>query len=179
VPQEPSAANPSSNRLLARLTGDDMGLIGPHLEPVNLPIRYKMEVRNRRIDYAYFPESGFASVVATGHGDKSIEVALIGREGMTGLAVLMGTDRTPNDTFIQLAGHGLRIRIENLRRVMERSPGLHRRFLHYGIGPQGSREDRERRLWRARSRIPPAIRVAAKRTSEGFRSKSASQSKHG
>ncbi len=132
MPQEPSAANPSSNRLLARLTGDDMGLIGPHLEPVNLPIRYKMEVRNRRIDYAYFPESGFASVVATGHGDKSIEVALIGREGMTGLAVLMGTDRTPNDTFIQLAGHGLRIRIENLRRVMERSPGLHRRFLRYG-----------------------------------------------
>src|SRR5258707_8756527 len=51
---------------------------------------------------------------------------------MTGLAVLMGTDRTPNDTFIQLAGHGLRIRIEGLRRVMERSPSLHRRLLRYG-----------------------------------------------
>jgi CRP-like cAMP-binding protein len=65
-----------------------------------------LEIRNRRIEYVYFLESGFASVVANGSKDRSIEVGLIGREGMTGLAVLMGTDRTPYDTFMQLGGRG-------------------------------------------------------------------------
>jgi hypothetical protein len=65
-----------------------------------------LEIRNRRIEHAYFLESGFASVVASGSKDRSIEIGLIGGEGMTGLAVLMGTDRTPYDTFVQLDGEG-------------------------------------------------------------------------
>jgi CRP-like cAMP-binding protein len=127
-----SSANPTSNCLLARLSLEDMKLVRPYLEAISLPLRQKLEVRNRRIDHVYFPESGFASVVATGHGDSSIEVALIGREGMTGLAVLMGTDRSPNDTFIQYAGAGLRIPVGNFHRAIERSPSLHKLLLRYG-----------------------------------------------
>jgi CRP-like cAMP-binding protein len=51
---------------------------------------------------------------------------------MTGLAVLMGTDRTPNDIFMQLGGTGFRITAENLRQAMDRSPRLHRQLLRYG-----------------------------------------------
>jgi hypothetical protein len=48
-----------------------------------------LEARNKRIDYVYFIEAGFA-VVANGSGKPSIEVGIIGREGMTGLAIVMG-----------------------------------------------------------------------------------------
>ena len=60
------------------------------LEAVDLPLRRRLETRNRRIEHVYFPDSGFASVVANGAGDRQIEVGLIGREGMTGMAIMMG-----------------------------------------------------------------------------------------
>ena len=120
------------NRLLKRLARDDFALLAPHLETVDLPLRQKLEVRNRRIEHVYFPRSGFASVVINGNNGNSIEVALIGREGMTGLAVLMGTDRAPYDIFIQFAGEGFRIAVDNLRRVITKNPRLHNVFLRYG-----------------------------------------------
>jgi CRP-like cAMP-binding protein len=128
MPEEPRA---SPNRLLARLSPDEVGLLGPHLEAVDLPVRQQLENRNKPIEHVYFVEHGFASVVANGTG-RSIEVGLIGREGMTGLAVVLGTDRTPHDTFIQAAGDGQRISAAKLRSAMEQSPTLHRSFLRYG-----------------------------------------------
>ena len=68
-----------------------------------------LERRNRRIDYIYFIESGIASVVVNGAGERSVEVGLIGREGMTGLAVVMAADTTPHETYMQLGGAGQRI----------------------------------------------------------------------
>ena len=78
----------SANRLLSRLPPEEFGLLQPHLEAVNLPVHRHLEDRNKAIDYVYFIEHGFASVVANGTG-RAIEVGLIGREGMTGLAVVM------------------------------------------------------------------------------------------
>jgi hypothetical protein len=59
-------------------------LLEPHLERVDLPLRKQSEGRNKRIDHAYFLEDGIASVVANGTNDTSIEVGLIGSEGLTG-----------------------------------------------------------------------------------------------
>jgi CRP-like cAMP-binding protein len=126
-----SASTEPHNRLLKRLTRDDFALMAPHLETVDLPLRHKLEVRNRRIEHVYFPRGGFASVVINGNNGNSIEVALIGREGMTGLAVLMGTDRAPYDIFIQFAGSGFRMTADSLRRVIARNPRLHNVLLRY------------------------------------------------
>jgi CRP-like cAMP-binding protein len=97
-----------------------------------MPLRKPLEARRKVIEHVYFLESGFASVVAKGSGGGSIEVGLIGREGMTGLAVVMGTDRTPQDTFIQGAGKGWRIATAMLRQAIEQSRSLHQTFLLYG-----------------------------------------------
>jgi CRP-like cAMP-binding protein len=119
------------NHLLSYLQSMDFALLEPHLEPVDLPLRKQLEDRNRRIEHVYFLADGLASVVAKGANDNSIEVGLIGFEGMTGLAVLMGADRAPHDTFMQVAGAGHRIPSDALRQAMERSPELHRRFLRF------------------------------------------------
>lgn len=128
----PQNRQSTSNCILSRLSPADFGLLEPHLEMVDLPLRKKLEAGNKRIDQIYFIESGFASVVANGSGHRSIEVGLIGREGMTGLTVIMGTDRTPNETFIQLAGRGQRITAAKLRDGLQQSATLHRSLLHYG-----------------------------------------------
>jgi CRP-like cAMP-binding protein len=120
-----------SNRILSRLPRADFALLEPHLDAIDLPVKKALETRKRRIDHVYFMESGFASVVANGRDKPSIEVGIIGREGMTGLAVILGNDRAMHDTYIQVAGSALRISANNLREADARSPTLHRAMLRY------------------------------------------------
>lgn len=122
----------TGNRLLSRLTQAGRDLLEPHLEPVDLPVHHHLEVAGRSIKNVYFVDSGIASVVANSN-HQSIEVGLIGREGMTGLAVLMGIDRTPQDTFMQVAGNGHSIPTNELRTLFEQNANLHRVFLRYGF----------------------------------------------
>ena len=121
----------SSNRILSRLSRQDFALLEPHLEPVDLPVRKPLEARRKRIEQVYFIESGFASVVANGTSKPSIEVGIIGREGMTGLAIVLGSDRAQHATYIQAAGKGLRISAARLREADERSNTLHRAILRF------------------------------------------------
>jgi CRP-like cAMP-binding protein len=121
----------SPNRILARLARADLDLLAPHLEPVDLPLRRPLEAANKRIDHVHFIEAGFASVVANGTTKPSIEIGLIGREGMTGLAVVLGNDRAHHATYMQAAGHGQRMRVAALRDVIERSVTAHRPMLRY------------------------------------------------
>jgi len=113
----------SLNKLLASLSTSDLILLEPHLEPVNLGLRKHLEKPNRRIDAVYFPESGFASVVAIQRNEQ-VEVGLIGREGMTGLPIVLGNHRSPHATYIQAAGKGKCIRSAELRKAMRTSQSL-------------------------------------------------------
>jgi CRP-like cAMP-binding protein len=122
----------TSNRILSRLSPADFALLESRLTAVELPLRKQLEIPQKPITYVYFIESGFASVVANGNNKQSIEVGLIGREGMTGLAVIMGTDRTHHETFMQCAGRGWRISAQNVRDAMEKSTALRNRLLQYG-----------------------------------------------
>ena len=122
----------TGNHLLACLPKEDFSALQPHLTRVELPLRKMLEPRNRRIEHVYFPEQGFVSVVANGSRHGGVEVGIIGREGATGLAVIMGTDRSPHETYVQLAGRGLRMPAQGLRQAMEERPALRRALLHYG-----------------------------------------------
>jgi CRP-like cAMP-binding protein len=107
----------------------DFALLKPDLVHVDLPVPTQLETANRRIDAVYFMESGFASVVADGPGRRSIEVGIIGREGMTGLSVVLGHDRAPHETYVQVAGTGHRLSAAKLRAAIDHSAGLHRSLL--------------------------------------------------
>jgi CRP-like cAMP-binding protein len=119
------------NKILSALTDDDLGLLTPYLKPVDLPLRKRLETARRVIEEIYFPDSGFVSVVADGAPDQHVEVGMIGREGMTGLAVVLGGDQTPNETFVQNAGAGQRISAANLRKAMRKSSTLQPLLLLY------------------------------------------------
>ena len=121
----------NSNRILSRLSAEDLALLKPHLTAVDLPVRKQLEIPRKVIEHVYFPESGIVSVVANGDNKRSIEVGLVGRDGMTGLAIVMGTDRTPHHSYVQMAGRGYRITASDLRESIRKSTTLHQRFLHY------------------------------------------------
>ncbi|HJT15137.1 MAG TPA: Crp/Fnr family transcriptional regulator [Dongiaceae bacterium] len=127
----PKTLQKGPNRILSRLSAEDFALLEPHLTAVDLPLRRQLEVSRRPIEHVYFPDSGIVSVVANGDKKRNIEVGLIGREGMTGLAVVMGTDRSPHQTFVQSAGQGRRIPSDDLREAIHQSRPLHQKFLLY------------------------------------------------
>jgi CRP-like cAMP-binding protein len=133
-----AAPNRQRNRLLGALSNADFALLQPHLQRTPLKFRQPLQMANRKIRTVYFPESGIASVVAASRGEhRQAEVALIGREGMTGIALLHGVDRSPCDVFIQVEGEGHSIPADALREAMRQSTTLTEcllRFAHvFGV----------------------------------------------
>lgn len=121
------------NRILRAMSNADFALLQPHLEAVPLKFRQRLQSANRLIPSVYFPERGIASVVAIGNGERrQAEVAVVGREGMTGLPLLHGTDRSPFDVFMQVEGSGICISAQNLRRAIGQSLTLLKCLLRYG-----------------------------------------------
>ena len=119
------------NRLLAALTTQEMQLLRPSLEEVPLNQRQVLEAPGKPIAYAYFLQSGLASVIAHTRHDRQIEIGMVGFEGMTGLCLVLGDDRSSNETLIQAPGSALRISSGDLQRAMEASPALRGMLARY------------------------------------------------
>jgi CRP-like cAMP-binding protein len=118
------------NRLLATLTPDDFDLLQPDLEPVPLDFRHWLIEAGEPIQHVYFPEQGIVSILAdTSQG--RIEVGMIGPEGMAGLPVVLGIERSPHSYLVQAEGQAVRITAPELRTAMRHSPALHARLLRY------------------------------------------------
>ena len=130
VTNVPYPENRQRNRILDCLADNDLALLQPCLQPVALTFRMRLQYADRAIKTVYFPESGLGSVVAAGNGRKAeAEVALVGREGMTGLAIVHGTDRSPCEIFMQVEGKGQQIGSQDLRAAMARSSTMRDCFL--------------------------------------------------
>lgn len=122
----------SKNRLLACLSATDNDLLAPSLKPVQFTVRQRLEMPNQRIPKIYFIEHGLVSVVAIGGGDRrQTEVGIIGREGMTGLALVLGSDRPAHETFVQSQGAAQCIPAADLQDALRSSRSLHATLLRY------------------------------------------------
>ena len=108
-------AGAALNRILSRLSAGDKALLEPDLEPVTLTLRQVLEVPNKPITHCYFINYGLGSIIAF-NSHKRLEVGLIGCEGFTGIPIVLDNDRSPNETFIQVAGDATRISANKLRR---------------------------------------------------------------
>jgi CRP-like cAMP-binding protein len=112
------------NSILSRMPRADFARLRPKLSLVRLPRRERLELSNRLFKFVIFPEDGIISVVTHAAGDHIIEVGLIGREGMTGMPLVMGADRSPNDTSVQVAAHGWSIGVDDFRHQLQVNPSM-------------------------------------------------------
>ena len=118
------------NHLLTALPAEDFAALQAHLEPVDLPLREVLHEPDQPIPHVYFPEMGFSSIVTNGGGSK-VELGIVGREGMTGVPVVLHVDRMPFECFIQNPGHGHRVAASALKAVLDERPSVHRLLLRY------------------------------------------------
>ena len=120
---------PYRNRVLAALPKPEIERLKPHLSPVTLKLHAPL--LDGRTDYAYFLEDGLASVVLPMQDGSTVEVGVIGKDGVVGLPILLGGDGMPGKTFIQVEGSGFRINAERLKEEFERSGELRRHLQKY------------------------------------------------
>lgn len=121
------------NLLLRTMSADDRALLEPHFIRVSLDRGELLVGANQPIEQVWFPEGGIASTVATMPNGVRTEVGIFGRDGMSGLAVVSGSDRTPLETFIQVDGStALRMDVDPFRSAVAGSPTLRNHFLRFG-----------------------------------------------
>ncbi|HEY5338131.1 MAG TPA: hypothetical protein VIJ85_08015, partial [Rhizomicrobium sp.] len=111
----------SANQLLASLSVSDFALLKPDLTHVALELRMELEQPDVSIKQIYFPEGGMVSIVANGSPQTQAEVGIVGIEGVTGLAVILGNDRSPHHTYMQVSASGQRIKAAKFREAMAKS----------------------------------------------------------
>ena len=123
--------DPRGNKLLNGLSEADLDRLRPALEPVRLARSTELEPPNEEVRFVYFPTSGVASMVAIDEGGASVDTAMIGREGMTGLPVFLGTDQSPLRTIVQVPLTGLRVPADTMREEVVRGGRLVRLLQHH------------------------------------------------
>jgi CRP-like cAMP-binding protein len=121
----------SNNRLLSRLSDADLALLKPLLTRVDLDLRQTLDHVNQDIAHLHFVESGVVSIVAHAGDHDSIEAGLIGYEGVTGGAVIMGNHRAPHEAIVQIEGSAQRIESGAFRVALGQSETLRALLLHF------------------------------------------------
>ncbi len=100
------------NRILAALPGEELERLRPHFERVRLRRGQPVIVPEKPIRDFYFPVNCLLSLVTTMVDGASVESGTIGREGMSGVPVLLDARQTTMPTFVQVSGEALRVRAD-------------------------------------------------------------------
>ncbi len=122
---------PPQNALLAALPGDVMARLGPKLQRVQMPassVLFEPGVPMRGI---YFLETAVVAMRFVMENGGSAEVALIGREGMVGVRLLLGASTLNVRASVQIAGSGLMMPAASLLEEVNRGGALMQALLRY------------------------------------------------
>lgn len=119
------------NRLLAGLGPDILERLTPVLQRVELKPREVLQEPNRLIEHVYFIERGIVSVLARTRRDGPTETAIVGRFGLVGVPVVLGTMRSPQRCVMQIQGEAQRMHSGELRRAMEEIPALRQQLMNF------------------------------------------------
>ena len=127
----PTKPAPATNRLLDALPRKDRQHFLADCEPVELVFAEVLAEPGERIRHVYFPTQSFVSLVAPIDGCASLEVGLVGNEGMFGVSLVLGVDVSPLHALVQGAGAALRMSAASFSRELKQSLALQRLLKRY------------------------------------------------
>lgn len=129
---EPDHDVRTTNLLLNALSDDDMALLRLHLTRVPLAREQVIVPAGQPVDHVYFPEGGVASIVSEMANSGRTEAGIFGFEGVSATFLLLGADRTPHESFMQIGGTtALRIDTARYLEAIGRSDSLRTLLLRY------------------------------------------------
>lgn len=127
----PTRADISANYILASLPGRDAARLQPHLEAVDLTLNDVLCEPNRPSEYVHFPADSLVALLYTMEDGSSAEVAVIGNDGMVGIAHFMGGGSMPGTAVTQAAGKSFRMSAQTLKMACLHNSALHDLLLRY------------------------------------------------
>jgi CRP-like cAMP-binding protein len=113
-----------ANTILLSIPDNEFDELRPHLQFVTLPHHRSLHEPNRKLDFAYFLNSGMISLVVTTRKGESVEVGVVGNEGFTPLPAVGGLTRSPHRAMVQVAGEGFKLSVAALQAALPSSPQL-------------------------------------------------------
>jgi CRP-like cAMP-binding protein len=117
------------NRLLAALPRKVYNRLVAHLETVTLPFAEVLYEPGDAIRYVYFPNDSIVSLLSTVEDRSTLEIGIIGNEGMVGISVLLGVKTSPNRALVQGEGSAMRMKAATLRKEVN-GDGFLQKLLH-------------------------------------------------
>jgi len=127
----PEPHNPRQNHLLAALPAQDRERLLPHLERVPMPLGHVLYESGSELRHVYFPTTSIVSLLYVMMDGASAEIAVVGNDGILGVALFMGGETMPNRAVVQSAGHAYRLQGALLKQEFSRSGELQHLLLRY------------------------------------------------
>ena len=118
-------ANPKQNHLLAALPQREWNRWSPQMEPVDLELGDVLYESGSTMTHVYFPTTAIVSLLYVMENGASAEIAVVGNEGLVGIALFMGGESTPSRAVDQSAGKGYRMSSQALKNEFKLAPVLH------------------------------------------------------
>lgn len=131
MPKVPLVRALPANRLLAALPAKEYERLQPELEPVDLAFAQIIYAPGDTIRHVYFPNNSIVSLLAAEPFHSSLEVGMIGNEGMTGLSVFMGVKTSRTLALVQGCGTAVRMKAATLRKESDQVGAFHSLLLRY------------------------------------------------
>ena len=122
------------NHILASLPPEDYERLIPHLEPVELSLNEITQEAGEKIKYAYFPQRSMLSLISHTAEGESIEVGIVGYEGMSNVSAVLGVNVSPHEALVQIPDGAMRMPVAALRDEFKRAGVLHDMLLRYTQG---------------------------------------------
>lgn len=126
-----SPHNPLQNHLLAALPKGDYQRLLSSLELIPLPLGWAVYESGHDQGYVYFPTTSIVSLLYVMEDGSSAEIAIVGNDGLVGIALFMGGETTPSRAVVQSAGYGYRLKAEHLKKEFERGGEVQHLLLRY------------------------------------------------
>ena len=128
---KPKTSGPIKNYLLSALPVDEYKRLQPSLETIELPQERILYYPEEAIQHVYFPNTAAISLLSLSEDDQTVEVGLIGREGMLGISLVLGDETTPYQSLVQIPGTAERMSAITLKRELKQSEIFNRLLLRY------------------------------------------------
>jgi CRP-like cAMP-binding protein len=123
--------SPRQNHLLAVLPAPEYERLYPCLELIQMPLGQALYESGDRLRYVYFPTNSIVSLLYVMEDGASAEIAVVGNEGIIGIALFMGGETMPNRAVVQSAGYAYRLKGHLLKQEFNRSSVLQHLLLRY------------------------------------------------
>ena len=119
------------NRILRALPEEEFARMVPHLESVLLDKDRIVYLSGDDIQYVYLPENGLLSLISTTENGSTMEVAMVGNEGVVGLPVILKNRVIPYEVTVRFTTEAVRIKANVFQEEFEKGNTLHEFVLHY------------------------------------------------